>query len=113
MDIDRTGRLRVAVAAVPSLLGDVLHGLLDQRAVVTLVVESTSQATEEPFDLAIVTRVSPRPVARLTVVLDDGPQSRGGGTVTDAAAGQVQRLDDLQAVLNLVANLVRQAHDAR
>ena len=113
MDNARTDRLRVAVAAVPSLLGDVLHGLLDQRAEVTVIVESTSQATQEPFDLAIVTRASPRPVARLTVVLDEGPQSRGGGIIVDAAGGQVQRLDDLQAVLDLVASLARQAHGTR
>jgi hypothetical protein len=103
MTSGRDERLRVAVAAAPALLGDSLRVLLEQLADVVLVPSVPEPA--EVFDLALVTATSPQPEAEITIVLDDQPRTRGGGSLHHGSAAGTERLDDLRAVLAFVGDL--------
>lgn len=90
-----TSRLRLAIAATPALLADSLASLLPADVDVTLLTVRTA----ERFDVALLTPDTFPVDADIVIVLDDAPDSRGGGTVTVVEGSTPRHLDDLAEVL--------------
>jgi hypothetical protein len=97
-----TTPLRLAVAAAPALLADSLRAVLaDAWTEVSILLASSSRS----FDVAIVAPGCDIAVdAPVVVVLDDAPDSRGGGTVT-AEGRDPQVLPDLPSLVRYVRGL--------
>jgi hypothetical protein len=106
-----TENLRLAVAAAPALLAGSLRALFADAGVEVTILLPTATPDRaaswgsEPFDLVMV--VPGREVAvdaTRTLVLDDRPDSRGGGTLVERDGGTLQ-LADLVAVRRYVRDL--------
>lgn len=99
----------VAVATAAPLLDDALRVVLDEVAVVTVVDARTPGVAAADggvgFDAAVTTSPVDAPPAEVTIVLDDGPDARGGGAVVVDGA-EVGRLADLPAVVAYLGSIL-------
>jgi hypothetical protein len=96
-------RSRVALATAPPLLARSLAALLPDDVEVTVVLEPTADLRA---DLAIVTPGGPAVTAPVTVLLDDRPAARGGGTARFVDGRPERVLPDLAAVLAFVGEVL-------